>query len=123
MIVGIDHLQISIPAGRVEEALAFYVGILGFTRVPKPAEMSPTGAWLVSSKNQAGVNLHLGEIEKFATDGNAHPALLVTDLSLLLLQLEAAHFRVRRESTPHGFSRASTWDPFGNRIEFMQPMT
>ena len=118
MITGLDHIQISIPSGRVDDALAFYVGVLGFTRIPKPAELSQTGAWLA----KANFNLHLGEMENFITDGNAHPAFCVTDLKTLLAKVEAAQCQTRHEEGPTGYLRASAWDPFGNRIEFMQSL-
>lgn len=119
MITGLDHIQISIPEGRVPDALAFYVDVLGFTRVPKPAELSQTGAWLTAS----GVNIHLGERVNFATDGDAHPAFCVSDLNSLLTKIEGAKCRIRRDDGPIGYARASAWDPFGNRIEFMQRLT
>ncbi len=123
MITGLDHIQISIPSGRVPDALSFYVDLLGFQRVPKPAalsQLSQTGAWLVSSNEPGSVNLHLGETDNFVTDGNAHPAFKTTDAEALIQRLEAANCRTRRDAGPPGFIRASTWDPFGNRIEFMQ---
>ncbi len=119
MITALDHLQISIPKGRLDEALAFYVGLLGFTRVPKPAElMSTDGAWLT----QASVNVHLGEQTDFATDGHAHPAFCVSDLDTLAAALRAAGMRLRFDDGPTGYKRASVWDPFGNRIEMMQKL-
>ena len=121
MITGLDHIQISIPEGRVDDALAFYADVLGFTRVPKPAELSQTGAWLV----QSGINIHLGERANFSTDGDAHPAFCVSDLNSLLAKIENAKIantncRIRHEDGPNGYVRASAWDPFGNRLEFMQ---
>ena len=119
MITGLDHIQISIPAGRVSDALAFYVGVLGFTRVPKPAELSQTGAWLAAP----GVNIHLGERANFTTDGDAHPAFAVSNLSDLLKKIEVANGRTRHDDGPTGYARASAWDPFGNRLEFMERLS
>lgn len=116
MITGLDHIQISIPAGRVTEALALYVDVLGFTRVPKPAELPPSGAWLAAP----GISVHLGECASFSTDGDAHPAFCVNDLNSLLAKVEAAKCRIRRDNGPTGYARASAWDPFGNRLEFME---
>jgi catechol 2,3-dioxygenase-like lactoylglutathione lyase family enzyme len=117
-ITGLDHIQISIPAGRLAEALAFYEGTLGFTRVPKPAELSQTGAWLT----QGGVNLHLGEEPHFATDGRAHPAFCVQDVKRLIGQCIAAGYAHRWDAGPQGYKRGSVFDPFGNRIELMQKL-
>jgi hypothetical protein len=41
----------------------------------------------------------------------------------LIEQLEHARFRVRRDEGPVGYLRASVWDPFGSRIEFMQKVS
>ena len=108
MSFGLDHLQISIPAGRLAEALTFYVDILGFTRVPKPASLDPRGAW------------HLGEEPNFATDGRAHPAFRVDDIDVFLAPSITRGLRHRTENGPKGFRRVSVFDPFGNRIELMQ---
>ena len=118
MILALDHLQISIPAGRLDEALAFYVDQLGFVRVPKPATLSASGAWL----EQGGVSLHLGEEGDFATDGRAHPAFRVDDLDAVLAPVLAAGRRHRFDPGPAGFRRASVFDPFGNRIELVQQL-
>jgi catechol 2,3-dioxygenase-like lactoylglutathione lyase family enzyme len=112
----IDHIQISIPAGRLDEALKFYVDTLRFTRIAKPAELSQEGAWLV----QGGVNLHLGEEPHFATDGRAHPAFQVGDIDSLMDACERAGYRVRWDQGPSGYKRGSAFDPFGNRVELMQ---
>ncbi|GAC1625070.1 MAG: VOC family protein [Nevskia sp.] len=116
MILGLDHLQISIPAGKLDEALSFYIDLLGFARIPKPASLDPRGAWLV----QGGVHVHLGEEAPFATDGCAHPAFRVADLDAILKPLIGRGLRHRDEVGPEGCRRVSVFDPFGNRIELMQ---
>ena len=37
-IVGLDHVQLAMPPGREAEAEAFYSGLLGLERVPKPTD-------------------------------------------------------------------------------------
>ncbi|MGL4574787.1 MAG: VOC family protein [Burkholderiaceae bacterium] len=118
MITGLNHIQISIPAARLADALAFYQDALGFARVQKPAELSPTGAWLT----QGGVNLHLGEEKNFATDGRAHPAFVVSDVQRLVDACVAAGYKHRWDTGPNGYKRGSVFDPFGNRIELMQKL-
>ena len=39
-IVGLEHVQLAMPAGREEEAEAFYSGLLGLARLPKPAPLA-----------------------------------------------------------------------------------
>lgn len=112
----IDHIQISIPAGKLADALRFYVDALGFTRIPKPAELSQDGAWLVQGK----VSLHLGEEKEFATDGRAHPAFQVGNIDALMHACKGAGYRVRWDEGPTGYKRGSVFDPFGNRVELMQ---
>ncbi len=122
MILAFDHVQVSIPTGYLDEALAFYIGVLGFTRVPKPADMRQSGAWLTGGT----VNLHLGEASEsdaaFSASGHAHPAIRVDNFQELMRLSEQKGLRVRVDAGPVGFLRGSVWDPFGNRIELMQKL-
>ncbi len=121
MILSIDHFQVSIPAGTVQDALDFYVDILGFTRVPKPADMIQSGAWLTGGS----VNLHLGERkdgEIFTASPDAHPAIRVDNFQDLMRLAEQKGLKIRMDKGPSGFYRGSIWDPFGNRIELMQKL-
>ncbi len=53
----IHHVQIMMPRAREEDALAFYAGLLGLERIPKPADMpNPEGLWFRLGREQ----LHLG---------------------------------------------------------------
>lgn len=118
MILAYDHVQVSIPSGQLDRALAFYIDVLGFERVPKPADMRQTGAWLV----QGAVNLHLGEEDVFAASENAHPALRVDNFQVLMDIAGQNGLKTRMDKGPSGFHRGSIWDPFGNRIELMQKL-
>jgi catechol 2,3-dioxygenase-like lactoylglutathione lyase family enzyme len=117
-VLKIDHVQVAIPWGKVAEALSFYEGVLQFARVPKPAELDQSGAWLV----QGLVNLHLGEEKEFEAARRAHPALLVDNIELILDKAERGGHALRIDDGPTGYKRASVFDPFGNRIELMQKM-
>jgi catechol 2,3-dioxygenase-like lactoylglutathione lyase family enzyme len=116
----LDHIQISIPIGRVDEALTFYTQVLGFTRVPKPAELQSanSGAWLT----RESINLHLGEEPNFVTDGRGHPAFRVASVETIEQLAQQHGARVRKETGPNGFVRSSVFDPFGNRIELVQKL-
>jgi catechol 2,3-dioxygenase-like lactoylglutathione lyase family enzyme len=106
------------PAGREEEATAFYAGLLGIPRVPKPAHLvSRGGCWFVSGELQ----LHLGVDPDFRPARKAHPALIVDDLSHLVRALGEAGIAVREDEPLSGFDRVYVDDPFGNRIELMEP--
>lgn len=122
MILSVDHVQVSIRPGGLDDALAFYVGILGFTLVPKPADMRQSGAWLTSGS----VNLHLGEEldpdVAFAPSPHAHPALRVDNFQSLMDAARQHGLNIRVDKGPAGFHRGSIWDPFDNRIELMQKL-
>lgn len=117
MIVGLDHVQLAMPAGGEDRAREFYVGVLGLTERPKPADLALRGGcWFAGP----GVELHLGVENPFHPALKAHPALLVSDLAVLRVRL--ADFGV--EFVPgkplERYVRGDISDPFGNRIELMQ---
>ena len=115
---GIDHVQLAIPVGGEAVARRFYGDLLGLIEVPKPSNLAARGgAWFRCGPLQ----LHLGVESDFRAARKAHPALLVSDLAGLLGSLTAAGFEVKYDSEPvHGFDRAFTSDPFGNRIELVE---
>lgn len=115
-VIGLDHVQLAVPAGGEDRARAFYAGLLGMTEVPKPANLSPNGCWFTGG----AVNLHIGVDPDFRAATKAHPALLVDDLAGLRLRLEAAGCAVGDEKPIAGYQRFFTSDPFGNRIELME---
>ena len=115
-IVGIDHVQLAMPAGREEEARAFYSSLLGLPEVPKPEDLAKRGGvWFESSQ----VKIHLGVDREFRPARKAHPALLVRDLGLLVDRLRAAGVAVDDEPLS-GWERVYVTDPFGNRLELME---
>ncbi len=116
--LALDHVQIAMPPGGEEEARAFYRGVLGLDEVPKPAPMRANGgAWFRSG----GVELHLGAEADFAPARKAHPALRVDDLDELAARCEAAGFGAQWDDRYPGMRRFYVHDPFGNRIELLQP--
>ena len=119
-VIGIDHVQLAMPAGREDEARAFYARILGIPEVPKPPELAKRGgAWF----ENGAVKVHLGVEGDFRPARKAHPALLVQDLPGLVLRLRAAGAAVVDDDEPlPGYDRVFTADPFGNRLELMEPL-
>jgi len=117
-IVGIDHVQLAMPCGREEEARHFYAAILGIPEVPKPAELAQRGGiWLESTH----VKIHLGVDHDFRAARKAHPALLVRDLRSLVERLREAGVAVVDNEPLAGCDRVYVSDPFGNRLELMEP--
>lgn len=115
-VIGIDHVQLAIPAGGEDAARAFFTGLLGMREVPKPANLSANGCWFEGGS----LSLHLGVVPDFRPAGKAHPALLVDDLAGLRLRLEEAGVVTRDDKPVAGYIRFFADDPFGNRLEFMQ---
>ena len=118
MIVGVDHVQLAMPAGREDEARAFYSRLLGLPEVPKPPELAKRGgAWFESER----VKVHLGVDKDFRPAKKAHPGLLVRGLRDLAARLAAAGHRVVDDEPLEGYERVYVDDPFGNRLELMEP--
>jgi catechol 2,3-dioxygenase-like lactoylglutathione lyase family enzyme len=115
-LVGLDHIQIAIPAEGENVARRFCGELLGLREVAKPASLAERGGcWFVGP----GVHLHLGVEEPFAPARRAHPAFLVDDMAELLGRLEAAGTAVTRDDALRDIDRAYVADPFGNRIELI----
>jgi catechol 2,3-dioxygenase-like lactoylglutathione lyase family enzyme len=118
-VVRLDHVQLAMPAGREAEAVAFYEGVLGIPQVPKPAALAARGGcWF----EDGDVRVHLGVDPSFVPAGKAHAALAVVGLAELRERLRAAGHDVRDEPLP-GHDRCYTDDPFGNRIELLEPLS
>jgi catechol 2,3-dioxygenase-like lactoylglutathione lyase family enzyme len=117
-ILALDHIQLAMPPGREEEARAFYSGLLAIPEVAKPENLAKRGgAWF-----EAGaVKVHLGVEADFTPARKAHPAFIVADLAALAQSLESAGFPARTDEPLPGYTRLYVNDPFGNRIELLQP--
>jgi catechol 2,3-dioxygenase-like lactoylglutathione lyase family enzyme len=119
-ILSIDHVQIAMPTGEEEKARAFYIDILGFVELPKPAELAKRGGAWFQSKN---VQLHLGVETDFKPARKAHPAFIVNDLDALIARVQLAGYETDTSQPPlDGYKRAHIFDPFGNRIELMEKL-
>ncbi|WEX88459.1 VOC family protein [Sinorhizobium garamanticum] len=118
-VIGIDHVQLAMPEGGEAEARRFYADLLGIPEVPKPSNLSQRGGcWF----HRAGLKIHLGVEKQFSPARKAHPAFIVDNLLALISRLEAAGFEATEDEPLAGFVRWYVSDPFGNRIELMQPV-
>jgi catechol 2,3-dioxygenase-like lactoylglutathione lyase family enzyme len=114
----IDHVQLAMPPGKEAEARAFYGGVLGIPEVPKPPNLARRGGcWFVSG----ALKIHLGVENDFRPARKAHPALLAQDLAALKAQIQAAGYAVKTDEPLEGYNRIYVDDPFGNRIELLEP--
>jgi catechol 2,3-dioxygenase-like lactoylglutathione lyase family enzyme len=117
-IVGLDHVQLAMPAGQESQARAFYSGVLGLTEETKPANLAKRGGvWF----RGGALRLHLGVDPDFRPARKAHPALLVEGLGSLAERCRAAGYPPDADEPLEGFNRLYVSDPFGNRIELLEP--
>ena len=101
-----------------QAAREFYEGLLGIPEVPKPAELAKRGgAWFESGS----LKVHLGVEADFRPARKAHPALLVADLEALVARLKRHNMKIVDGDRLDGYFRVYVADPFGNRIELMEP--
>jgi predicted enzyme related to lactoylglutathione lyase len=117
-ILSLDHVQIAIPIASESCARAFYSGILGFTEIDKPPQMAERKSiWFIAG----AVNLHLGIELDFTPAKRAHPAFVVADLDEILAACNRAGITTKPDTSFNGFRRIHVFDPFGNRLELMEP--
>ncbi len=106
------------PAGREDDAVRFYEGVLGISQIPKPAHLAVRGGcWF----EQGDLKIHLGVDSDFRPARKAHPALLVDDLAGLITAFAAAGLDVTDDEPLAGYDRVYVDDPFGNRLELLEP--
>jgi catechol 2,3-dioxygenase-like lactoylglutathione lyase family enzyme len=115
-LVRLDHVQLAMPTGAEADAVAFYVGALGLTEVPKPPVLAARGGcWFESG----AVVVHLGVDPAFVPATKAHPAFVVDDLEGLCSRLAALGISVTDDDALPEVRRCYVADPFGNRIELI----
>jgi len=117
--LGLQHA--SLLVADLDRALAFYCGVLGLERLPRPA-LDFDGAWLAAGRQQ----IHLLALPSpDPVDGrpvhggrDRHLALELHGLTALRRRLEAAGvpYRLSRSGRAALFCR----DPDGNALEFLE---
>lgn len=106
------------PAGEETAARRFYGELLGLPEQTKPSHLAGRGGCWFESPT---VRIHLGVDPDFRPARKAHPALLVDGLAPLVDRLVAAGAPVVDDEPLVGYHRVYVDDPFGNRIELMEP--
>ncbi|GMW02303.1 MAG: glyoxalase [Candidatus Hydrogenedentota bacterium] len=120
MIRRIHHAQITVPRDCEDAAKAFYCGVLQLTEISKPASLAGRGGFWVRVGDQ---ELHVGtepDVDRKRT--KAHLAYEVDDIDRMESRLRQ-HGVTILESVPiPGYQRFEFRDPFGNRVECIQPV-
>lgn len=118
MISRLDHVQLAAPPHSEARIRAFYGEVLGMTEVRKPAALAARGGcWFTSGE----VHLHIGVEADFQPARKAHPGFVVTELSALADRLTSQGATVIWNDEMPGRRRFHSQDPFGNRLEFLEP--
>lgn len=113
----LQHVNVVVPPGGTDAAVAFYTAIFSLERVPKPVGSElHSGAWLTLSGNQ---QIHISE-----RPGDRHPdahfAVVVADFDGVLGRIAAAESSWQPQADVFGGRRGFTRDPAGNRIEVLE---
>ncbi|GHO42976.1 VOC family protein [Ktedonospora formicarum] len=117
-ILGIHHVQITIPKGAEEEARAFYCTVLNLPEIEKPESLKGRGGfWIQVGERQVHIGTEEG-VERSAT--KAHIAYQVEDVIVWRDRLTAHGIKALDSVPIPGFERFEFRDPFGNRVEFIQ---
>lgn len=117
-ILGLHHVQISVPAAMVAAAIIFYRDVMGLVEIAKPDDLADRAAiWFQLGDQQ----LHLAIEDGINRRGTkVHLAYLVSDLQAWRDHMIANDVTPVASITIPGYDRFEARDPFGNRIEFIQ---
>ena len=117
-LLKIDHVQLAMPKGQEDKARAFYGELLALPEVAKPVDLAKRGGvWF----QKGCLKVHLGVEHDFKPARKAHPAFEAGDLTILQKKLNEAGHETTSDDLLEGFDRFFVNDPFGNRLEFLQP--
>lgn len=114
----LHHVQLAIPAGSEDLCRRFWGDLLGMTELEKPAVLAARGGcWF----RGGGLEVHLGVEEDFRPARKAHPGILVTSIHALAEHLHRHGHEVTWDEHFPGHERFYVADPFGNRLEILEP--
>jgi catechol 2,3-dioxygenase-like lactoylglutathione lyase family enzyme len=118
MILGLHHVQITIPRGAEADGREFYCGILELSEVEKPDSLKGRGGfWLQVGNRQVHVGTEDG-VDRPAT--KAHIAYQVDDIDYWRARLTAHAVQIEEQIPIGGYKRFEFRDPFGNRVEMIE---
>lgn len=119
-LLGIHHVDITVPAPAEEAARHFYGAIMGLQEIPKPPGLLKNGgAWFKGGT----VELHVALEEAAVTnrESKRHVCYLVEDLAAAEQHLRGWGIDIVGDRQPiEGWKRFYVRDPGGNRIEIAQ---
>lgn len=118
-VVGVHHVQITVPKGAEGAARAFYCGVLGLPEAEKPESLKGRGGlWLRVGDREVHVGTEDG-VDRQATKG--HVAYEVNDIAGWREKLVGVGVEILESVPIPGYERFEFRDPFGNRVEMIRP--
>ena len=118
MIIGLHHVQITIPNGEEEKAKHFYCQVLGLKELEKPDSLKGRGGfWLQVGNKEVHVGTEDG-YDRLTT--KAHIAYQVENIGEWKKTLIEHHIEIFDSFPIPHFERFEFRDPFGNRVELIQ---
>jgi catechol 2,3-dioxygenase-like lactoylglutathione lyase family enzyme len=120
-IIGVSHVNVTVPAALEAAAKHFYEGVLGLAQIPKPeGTRQNMGAWY-----QLGdLQLHLSVEDNVQNEvSDRHVCYQVADIAAASLCFRNAGVEIIADGRPvRGQSRFFVRDPGGNLIEITQAL-
>ncbi|MGI9069006.1 MAG: VOC family protein [Pyrinomonadaceae bacterium] len=119
-IIGVNHVNVTVPTALEQAAKDFYGAVLGLPQIPKPeGTRQNMGAWFDLG---AGLQLHLSiedNVQNEASD--RHVCYQVADAANAELHFRNAGIEIIADGrTVKGTSRFFVRDPGGNMIEITE---
>lgn len=115
--LGVHHVSLNVTDA--DEALRFYVDVLGLTERTDRPDFDFDGAWLQAGDQQ----LHLLEVDGFVPPDGQHVALRVDDLAAAIAHLRAHGVEPTDPKRVDDVClQAFFRDPTGNLLELNQPL-
>ena len=114
------HVQVTVPSDAEAAARAFYCEVLGLEEFDKPDSLKSRGGfWLRVGDQELHVSLEDG-FDRTTT--KAHVAYHVDALEDWREKLTDAGISIGESVPIPGYRRFECRDPFGNRMEFIEPL-
>ncbi|MGE7696501.1 VOC family protein [Lysinibacillus sp. NPDC094177] len=118
MVIGLHHVQITIPKGEEQEGKHFYCQVLGLKELEKPNSLKGRGGFWLQVGNK---EVHVGTEDGFdRLTTKAHIAYQVENIKQWKKALAEHHIEILESVPIPHFERFEFRDPFGNRVEMIQ---
>lgn len=121
-IIGVSHVNVTVPAALEAAAKHFYESVLGLAKIPKPeGTRQNMGAWYQLGDMQ----LHLSVEDDVKNEvSDRHVCYRVADIAAASLEFRHAGVEIIADGRPvRGQSRFFVRDPGGNLIEITQAVS